>query len=123
VEDGVTIRAKDDIVLPAACFVLAHRFAVEPRNRGWAMYSRITGALILLSSVLSTLIVTPLAENGVFSSPTGLIQRAQIIIGWTWLALTALRLLRQEQEQEQEADKGFDEQPATPQQVTPTSAS
>ncbi|HEX9414875.1 MAG TPA: DUF998 domain-containing protein [Ktedonobacterales bacterium] len=110
-----------NIVLPAACFVLAHRFAVEPRYRGWAMYSRITGALILLSSVLSTLIVTPLAENGVFSSPTGLIQRAQIIIGWTWLALTARRLLRQEREQE--ADKGLDEQPATPQRVTPISAS
>lgn len=83
-----------NIVLPSACFVLARRFAVEPRNRRWATYSWVTGALILVISVLGTLVVTPLTENGIISAPDGLIQRVQIIIGWTWLALTTLRLLR-----------------------------
>ena len=84
-------------VLLVACFVLARRFAVEPDNRGWATYSRITGALILLLEVLGTVSGT-LAENGVLPSPTGLIQRAQIILGWGWIALTALRLLRQKRD-------------------------
>lgn len=107
-----------NIVLPAACFVLAHRFAAEPRNRGWATYSRVTAVLLLTVSVLSTLILTPLAENGVFPAPTGLIQRALIILGWTWLALTALRLLRQEREQG--VGQGLHEHsaPTTPQQAT-----
>jgi hypothetical protein len=109
-----------NIVLPAACFVLARRFAVEPRDRGWATYSRITGALILVISVLST-VMAPIAENGAFSAPNGLIQRAQIILGWTWVALTALRLLRQEREQV--AGKGLHEHLAMPQQATPISAS
>jgi Protein of unknown function (DUF998) len=82
-------------VLIVACFVLARRFAVEPGNRGWATCSRLTGALILLLAVVGT-ISGALDENGVLPSPTGLFQRAEITLGWTWLALTALRLLRQE---------------------------
>lgn len=88
------------VVFPAltiACFILARRFAVDPNSRGWATYSRITGALIILLFVVGTA-SGALDENGVFSSPTGLIQRAQIIIGWAWLSLTALRLLRQQRE-------------------------
>ena len=38
----------------------------------------------------------PIAENGGFPLPLGLIQRAQIIVGWVWLALVALHLWRQE---------------------------
>jgi hypothetical protein len=83
--------------LAIACFVLARRFAVEPGGRGWARYSRITGALVLLLFVLGT-VSGALDENGILSAPTGLIQRTQIILGWSWLALTALRVLRQEQE-------------------------
>jgi hypothetical protein len=36
-----------------------------------------------------------LAEKHGLNNPLGLDQRASIIIGWVWLALTALRLLRQ----------------------------
>jgi hypothetical membrane protein len=82
-------------VLVIACFVLGRRFALEPGSAGWARYCRITGTLVLLLEVLGT-VSSSLAENGVFTSPTGLIQRAEIILGWTWLALTALRLLRQQ---------------------------
>jgi hypothetical protein len=84
-------------VLIAACFVLARRFAGEPENRGWATYSRVVGALVPALAVLST-ISGALDENGVLSAPTGLLQRAEIILGWTWLSFTALRLLRQRRE-------------------------
>ena len=88
------------VVFPAltlACFVLARRFAIEPHNRGWASYSRITGGLNLVLFVLGNASAV-LDEKGVLQAPTGLIQRAEIIIGWGWIALTALRLLRQERE-------------------------
>jgi len=83
------------VVLIIACFVLARRFAADPQNRSWATYSWITGAFILLVVVLSN-VAAPIAENGGFPLPLGLIQRAQIIPGWIWLALVALHLWRQE---------------------------
>lgn len=88
------------VVFPAltiACFVIARRFEVEPGGRGWATYSRITGGLIIVLFVLST-VSGVLDEKGVLPAPTGLLQRAQIIVGWVWIALAALRLLRQERE-------------------------
>jgi len=84
-----------NVVLPAACFVLSRRFAADPQNRRWATYSWVTGALILLISVVST-IALPFAEKAGFPVVDGLIQRVLIIMGWGWVALTALRLLRQE---------------------------
>src|SRR6266851_938089 len=78
------------VVLPAMCFVLAQRFAADPQTRHWATYSRVTGTLILLISVLSS-VPLPIAEHAGFPVVDGLIQRGQIIIGWAWLALTALR--------------------------------
>ena len=92
---GINGAVLFNLVLPAACFVLARRFAADPQNRNWATYSWMTGVVILLISVLS-IVASPIAENGGFPLPLGLIQRAQIIVGWVWLALTALRLLRLE---------------------------
>jgi uncharacterized membrane protein len=83
------------VVLPAACFVLAWRFAADPQNRRWATYSWMTGALILLISVIS-IIALPFAEYAGVPVLDGLLQRVQIILGWVWLALTALRLFLQE---------------------------
>src|SRR5713101_3456188 len=37
--------------LPAACFVLARRFARDPRWRGWAAYSIFTGVFVLASFI------------------------------------------------------------------------
>jgi Protein of unknown function (DUF998) len=84
-----------NVVLPAACFVLARRFAADPHNRRWATYSWMTGALILVISIVGT-ITLPIAENAGFPVVDGLIQRVEIIIGWVWLALTAQRLFLQE---------------------------
>lgn len=83
-----------NLVLPAACFVLARRFAADPQSRKWATYSWMTGVVILVISVLTT-VGQPLVEHGGIPFPIGLTQRAQIIIGWVWLSLTALRLLRE----------------------------
>src|SRR5215472_14104217 len=84
-------------VLPAAYFVLARRFASDAQNRRWATYSWMTGALILLISVLSTFLL-PIAEYAGLPVVDGLIQRLEMSIGWVWLALTALRLLREPRE-------------------------
>jgi len=84
-----------NVVLPAACFVLARRFAADPQNRRWATYSWMSGALILLISIPST-IGMPIAEKAGFPVLDGLIQRVEIFIGWAWIALIALHLWRQE---------------------------
>jgi len=83
-----------NVVLPAACFVLAHRLAADPHHRRWATYSRVTGALILFLSIAGT-ITLPFAERAGFPVVDGLIQRIEITIGWVWLALTALQLWRE----------------------------
>jgi uncharacterized protein DUF998 len=85
-----------NVVLPAACFVLARRFAADPQNRRWATYSWMTGALILLISLPLSTIGVPIAENAGFPVVDGFIQRVEIIMGWVWLALIALHLWRQE---------------------------
>jgi hypothetical protein len=91
------------VVLPAACFVLARRFAAEPQNRGWATYSWVTGALILVISIGSA-IALPFAERAGLPVLDGFFQRIEIIMGWVWMALTALRLLRQEHKARLEED-------------------
>jgi hypothetical protein len=73
------------VSLGIACFALARRFAGNPRWRGWAAYSILTGVVVVLSLVVSN--VPPLADFA------GLIQRVGIIGGWTWIVLLAARLL------------------------------
>lgn len=81
--------------LTIAIFVLARRFAKDPAWRGWALYSLITG-ILLVGFFIACLVVAQLDQNGVLpNSPTGLFERIAIILGWGWLALVALRLLRQ----------------------------
>jgi uncharacterized protein DUF998 len=85
-----------NVTLPAACFVLARRFAADPQYRHWATYSWMTGAFILLASLIISTFILPFAYKAGFPVVDGLIQRVLIIIGWVWLALTALRLFLQE---------------------------
>ncbi len=74
------------IPLPAACFVLALRDAADPASRGWAWYSVATGLLVIVFQV-RTIVATAL--NG----PAGLTQRIFLMIGWSWIALQAIRLM------------------------------
>lgn len=80
--------------LAVACFVLARRFAGDPRWRGWTTYSTITGVVVALSFIVSN-VTGVLDERGIWvGAPTGLLQRIGIIVGWAWIALLAARLLR-----------------------------
>jgi len=76
-----------------AAFVVARRFAIAQR-RGWAIYSTVTGLLIVALFIASTA-VSVQDELGLWSNaPTGLLQRISIVVGWTWIAAFALRLWR-----------------------------
>ena len=81
--------------LTIAIFVLARRFASDPAWRGWALYSLVTG-IIFVGSFIACLVVAQLDQSGVLpNSPTGLLERIAIIVGWVWIALLATRCLRQ----------------------------
>ncbi len=81
--------------LTVTIFVLTWRFASDPDWRGWALYSLVTG-IILVASFIASLAVAVLDEKGILpNAPTGLLERIAIIIGWVWIALLAIRLLRQ----------------------------
>lgn len=76
--------------LPAACFVLARRFAGDPAWRGWAFYSVATGILVLVFFIVTDMAASSADPN----APAGLFQRICIIIGWGWISLIAFRLMR-----------------------------
>lgn len=78
--------------LALACFVMARRFAGDPNWKGWALYSIVTGVLVIASFIASTA-VSVLDESRVLpGAPTGLLQRIGIIAGWSWIAFLAIRL-------------------------------
>src|SRR5712692_1666515 len=86
------------IVAPSfaiACFVMARRFAGDPRWRGWAPYSLVTGILFVLF-FSGSIVVGSLNEGGVIPwQIAGLLQRIGIIVGWVWIAFLAWRCLRE----------------------------
>lgn len=80
--------------LAAAVFVLTRRFADNPRWRGWAWYSLLTASTLLVTFV-ACLVVATLDQKGIWpNSPTGLLERIAIIVGWGWIAALATRLFR-----------------------------
>ncbi len=84
----------DFATLGLAALILARRFAGDPAWKGWALYSTLTGAAVLIGFFVFT-VASVLDETGTWpNAPTGLIQRVDIILGWGWIALLALRLLR-----------------------------
>ncbi|WP_201366086.1 DUF998 domain-containing protein [Dictyobacter formicarum] len=84
-----------NVVLPAACFVLSRRFAADPQSHRWARYSWMTGALILVLSIPISTFILPFAVYAGLPVGDGFVQRIEIIMGWGWMALTALHLLRE----------------------------
>lgn len=79
--------------LTIACFVMARRFAGDPNWKDWARYSTVTGVLVAVFFIATTA-VSALDENGVLpGSPTGLLQRITIVVGWGWIALLAMQFL------------------------------
>jgi len=82
-------------LLTAATLVFARRFASDPMWRGWGVYSLVTG-IVCVATFIACLATAVLDEHGVLpNSPTCLLERIAIIVGWCWIALLAIRLLRQ----------------------------
>lgn len=68
-----------------ACFILGRRFAVEGRTR-WAVYSRISGALFLVSFA-----AVAVGAGAVWANLTFV---AGILLIWAWLSVLSLHLYR-----------------------------
>ena len=73
--------------LSARCFVLARRFAREPRWRGWATYSIITGLLFI------ALLAAFGMANGTPSAPAGLFEKLATIQASIYTIALCTRLL------------------------------
>jgi Protein of unknown function (DUF998) len=80
--------------LAAACFVLARRFAGDPEWRGWTAYSIATGAVVVVFFIASIAASVLDANGTVPNAPTGVLQRITILLGWSWVALLALRVIQ-----------------------------
>ena len=81
-------------LLPAAAIVTSWHFAAGPVERRWSVYSLLVGIAMLVGFVVFTT-VSAMDSAGTWpNAPTGLVQRAVIITGWTWIALVAWHQLR-----------------------------
>ena len=76
------------LALTTACFVFSYIFATEG-ERGWAMYSVVTGVLFPMGIILSSM---AFSQNVSLVAFGGLIQRLTVTIGWTWLTLLAIHI-------------------------------
>ena len=75
-------------------FAVARHFFRDRSSRAWAIYSLVTGLLIVVLFVASTAVSVQDELGNVPNGPTGFLQRISIVIGWTWIAAFGYRLLR-----------------------------
>jgi hypothetical membrane protein len=75
-------------------FVVARHFFGDRRSRTWAIYSLLTGLLIVVLFIASTAVSVQDELGSLPNGPTGLLQRISIMVGWTWIAAFAFRLWR-----------------------------
>ena len=81
--------------LTAAVLVLAVRFAGEPGRRGWMWCSLAIALAVAVTFVLSGVLFSQAAAAGTLNaSYHGLVQRFTITLGFGWLSVIALLLLR-----------------------------
>lgn len=76
--------------LPAACFVFRRRFA-RWGERGWAIYSTATGLAFAVAFVLTT---AGFAQVEGLVDIAGLLQRVTLTVGWVWVTLLAVHLVK-----------------------------
>ncbi len=76
--------------LPAACLVFSRRFAARG-ERGWATYSAGSGVVFAVGFILAS---AGFNQAETLIDVAGLLQRIAIAVGWGWLALLAVHLLR-----------------------------
>jgi Protein of unknown function (DUF998) len=74
--------------LPAACFVFTRRF-VTRGERGWALYSAVTGVVFIVAFLLAG---TGFDQAEGLVDVAGLFQRIALTAGLGWLALLALHI-------------------------------
>jgi Protein of unknown function (DUF998) len=76
--------------LAAACFVFGRWFAGRG-ERGWAIYSAVSGVVFALGFILSS---AGFGQAEGLVNLAGLFQRVAVIIGFGWLTLLAVHFLR-----------------------------
>lgn len=79
--------------LPATAFVMSAWFARHGEKR-WFWYSLAVGVVMIVTFIVSTTVSAMDAAGTLTNAPTGFFQRIAIITGWTWMAMTALHLIR-----------------------------
>jgi hypothetical membrane protein len=72
--------------LPAACIILARRFA-KRRRIGWAIYSTLSAAMMIILFVMSSI---AFAQGSPLTPIGGLLQRLTLAAGFLWMALLGL---------------------------------
>lgn len=72
--------------LPAACIILARRFA-KRRRIGWAIYSGLSAAMMIILFVMSSI---AFAQGSPLTPIGGLLQRLTLAAGFLWMALLGL---------------------------------
>ena len=82
------------ILLPIATFVMTRRFFRNPNWKGWALYSLLTGLIMIASFIVSQWLGAMDESGALQNAPIGLVQRIGIIAGWVWISLLAIALLR-----------------------------
>ena len=76
--------------LPITCFVLARRFAGWGEF-GWVIYSTVTGFAFVFMFVLAS---AGFAQAEGLVDLAGLFQRITLTVGWVWITLLAVHLLK-----------------------------
>ena len=76
--------------LAAACFVFGRWFAGRG-ERGWAIYSAVSGVVFAVAFVLSS---AGFGQAEGLVDLAGLIQRFGVTVGFSWLTLLAVHFLR-----------------------------
>lgn len=76
--------------LPGACFVFARLFA-RRGERKWSLYSRVTGIVFLLLFIVTS---AAFVQAPGLVNYAGLLQRITLTIGWVWLTLLPISLLK-----------------------------
>ena len=79
------------MALTAACFVFGRRFATRG-ERGWAIYSSVSGLVFVIVFVLSS---AGFGQAAALVDLAGLFQRLVVAVGFGWITLlAAVYLLR-----------------------------
>jgi uncharacterized membrane protein YbjE (DUF340 family) len=78
------------LALAAACFVFGRRFAARG-ERGWVVYSVVSGLVFAVMFVLAS---AGFGQAEGLVDLAGLFQRVAVTVGFGWLTLLAVHLLR-----------------------------